>query len=557
MVRPQREAALYRQGRIDLACQDYQRGRFETPQSAAKGYGVPISTLRRRLEGVEQKLGSVAKNRLLTSTEEESLVQWILSMDRRGMPPRISTVRDMAGLLIAQRLANPPSVGKNWVLKFIKRHDELKSKYNRKYDHQRAKCEDPELIKGWFRRVQSTIVEYGICNDDIYNFDETGFQMGIISTSKVVTGTGISGRPRTVQPGNREWVTVIEAVGARGVAIPPLVILEAKWHQESWFENDLPSDWSITVSENGWTNNEIGLTWLKTVFDKHTKGRTIGKYRLLILDGHSSHATPEFDYYCQSQRIIVLCMPPHSSHMLQPLDVACFSVLKRSYGRLVERKMSSGVNYIDKNEFLPMFKQARAEALHEDNIKSGFSATGLVPYNPDRVLSLLHVQYHTVSPQRLPLPQLHATPVRTQITWTSETPYNAVQVNHQAELVQASIRRRSQTPSPTGKQALNKLVKGCELAMHNSVLLASENERLLAENKRQKKKRSQKRSYISKGGVLTVAEAKVIIQNKKNTRDEAIEDFQSNERKRAPSKCSLCSSLEHNVRRCPNRLRVT
>jgi len=83
-------------------------------------------------------------------------------------------------------------------------------------------------------------------------------------------------------------------------------------------------------------------------------------------------------------------MPAHSSHLLQPLDVGCFSVLKRSYGRLVEQKMSLGVNHINKQEFLPLYQQARAEALHEKNVQSGFAATGLVPYEPDCVLSLFH-----------------------------------------------------------------------------------------------------------------------------------------------------------------------
>ena len=135
------------------------------------------------------------------------------------------------------------------------------------------------------------------------------------------------------------------------------------------------------------------------MFDKHTKDRSVGRYRLLILDGHGSHVTPEFDQYCLEQSIIVLCMPPHSSHLLQPLDISYFSVLKRSYGKRVETLMSLSVNHIDKQEFLSIYQQARTEALHQSNVRSGFAATGLVPYNPDRVLSLLHAQYHTPSPQ--------------------------------------------------------------------------------------------------------------------------------------------------------------
>jgi hypothetical protein len=109
------------------------------------------------------------------------------------------------------------------------------------------------------------------------------------------------------------------------------------------------------VSENGWTNDELGLVWLKEIFNKYTEARTIGQYRLLILDGHGSHVIPEFDLFCSDHSIIVLCMPPHSSHLLQPLDVGCFSVLKQSYGRRVEQLMRLGINHIDKTEFLPLY----------------------------------------------------------------------------------------------------------------------------------------------------------------------------------------------------------
>ena len=153
--------------------------------------------------------------------------------------------------------------------------------------------------------------------------------MGIISTAKVVTGSNQAGKPRTTQPGNCEWVTVIETICACGHTIPPLIIFEAVMHQAAWYENSLLLyNWSIAVSENGWMNNQIGLTWLKTVFNKHTKDCSVDQYRLLILDGHGSHVTPEFNQYCLECSIIILCMPPHSSHLLQPLDVDCFSVLK-------------------------------------------------------------------------------------------------------------------------------------------------------------------------------------------------------------------------------------
>jgi hypothetical protein len=82
--------------------------------------------------------------------------------------------------------------------------------------------------------------------------------MGVISTAKVVTGTDRAGRPRTTQPGNREWVTCIKAVSARGILIPLLIILEAVMHQALWYRT-LPEDWLIGISTNRWTTNTISL----------------------------------------------------------------------------------------------------------------------------------------------------------------------------------------------------------------------------------------------------------------------------------------------------------
>jgi hypothetical protein len=252
MATPDQQAALRKEGRLELAIQAYQRGEIQSYTNAATTYDVSRCTIQRRISGIPPKRGSAAKNRLLTLTEEESLVQWILSLDRCSMSPRIAGVRDMARLLLTEHGGSntPPKVGIHWVRKFINRHDELKSKYNRKYDYQRAKTEDPKLIRTWFERVQSAIAEYSIHNDDIYNFDETGFQMGVISTAKVVTSSDRAGRPRILQPGNREWVSVIETINTRGVTIPLLIIFEAKMHQASWY-NSIPDDWSIAVSDNG------------------------------------------------------------------------------------------------------------------------------------------------------------------------------------------------------------------------------------------------------------------------------------------------------------------
>ena len=97
----------------------------------------------------------------------------------------------------------------NWLNTFIKRTLRLQVKLRRTYECQRKLYEDPQIIRAWFELVRNTINKYGITLEDIYNFDEAGFQMGQISASRVVTDIERLGRLKQVKLTNTEWVTLI------------------------------------------------------------------------------------------------------------------------------------------------------------------------------------------------------------------------------------------------------------------------------------------------------------------------------------------------------------
>ncbi|KJK85925.1 hypothetical protein H633G_10230 [Metarhizium anisopliae BRIP 53284] len=166
---------------------------------------------------------------------------------------------------------------------------------------------DDRLFKQTCHHINDTVAKYGILEEDFHNFDEPGSDR--------------YRRPTLAQPGDREWVSVIQSINSRGEAIPPFIIVAGQYHLSNWYEDSaLPMDWVISTTRNGWTTNEKGVEWIQH-FEKHTKPRTQGAYRLLIMDGHESHHSTEFELFCKEHQIITLCMPSHSSHILQPLDV--------------------------------------------------------------------------------------------------------------------------------------------------------------------------------------------------------------------------------------------
>ena len=229
------------EGRIILAIQAIKLGQIQSIRNAAKTYNIPRTTLRRRIDGTTVRQDKIPNGRILTEFEESAIIQYVLDLDSRGFSPRPAELREMADLLLSERGGSP--TGKCWTTNFIKRHQEITTKYNRKYDYKRALCEDPDIIRKWFQVVQNVIAKYGILTDDIFNFDEAGFLMGVIGTAKVVTSSESRNRPKCVQSGSREWATIIMAICAAGWMIPPFVIFKGKVHMHAWYKEDnIPLD---------------------------------------------------------------------------------------------------------------------------------------------------------------------------------------------------------------------------------------------------------------------------------------------------------------------------
>jgi len=103
---------------------------------------------------------------------------------------------------------------------------------------------------------------------------------------------------------------------------------------------------------------------------------------MIVLDGYNSYHSTQFEAYCQKNNIITLCLPTHSSHLTQPLNVGCFSALKRIYSRELEDLIKAHITHITKLEFFIAFKSAHFKAITPDNIKAGFQGSSLVLYNP-------------------------------------------------------------------------------------------------------------------------------------------------------------------------------
>ena len=261
-------------------------------------------------------------------------------------------------------------------------------------------------IREWFNKLLAVRQQYCFQPSDIWNMDETGFRIGVARDQKVLSLNKQT--PAYIAAGNnRETVTIIEAISADGATTPAMAIVAGKEHQETWFD-ELKDTTAVAVSFSGYSNDYLAYQWLQH-FDKYSSNLRKGSHRLLILDGHESHCTKEFLDYCHEHLIIVLALPPHTTHLLQPLDVGVFQPYKHWHAKAVDEALQTGcVNYT-KAEFLADFEGFRDKALTPRTIISAFYKTGIEPFDPEMVLMKLR-QLRPITPPEQAIPQEISTP---------------------------------------------------------------------------------------------------------------------------------------------------
>ncbi len=167
------------------------------------------------------------------------------------------------------------------------------------------------------------------------------------------------------QDGNREFISLLACIRVSGESIPPALIYKGTSGdlQDSWVKdlkiND-PVQAYFASSPNGWSSNGFGLFWLEFIFHRYTSPLAGNRRRLLIVDGHSSHVNLEFVLLADRLRILLLILPPDSTHRLQPLDLSLFQPLATAYSKQLNTLTfeSLGRVSMSKQHFYTMFSAA-------------------------------------------------------------------------------------------------------------------------------------------------------------------------------------------------------
>jgi len=276
------------------------------------------------------------------------------------------------------------SVEINWSQKFLKHHSQIKTAYVSSLDKERAMTQNYDILADWFNLFQSLKEEHEIKIENIYNMNEKKFMQRIIAKLQVMIFK-YEKKTHMIQCDNRKWVSLIEYIFMNERVLKSWIIFKEKVQQKIWYKV-LKED-HIAVSENDWINNKLSLVWIQKCFDSETKICQKDEYQMLLIDDHAFHIATQMIDYCISQKIILLCLSTHITHLLQLLDVEVFASLTTAYKFHVQWITQLEISYsINKTNFLEIYQQTRHEAITSLNIRKSWTAMKLLSFSSALVL---------------------------------------------------------------------------------------------------------------------------------------------------------------------------
>lgn len=299
-----------------------------TNYAASKLYGIPTSTLNDRVrEKTGIKSNSLGRPPAISIEMEERLALGLKTMEKWGWGLSKSEVMEITEQFIKQNnitsYFKDGKPGDDWFVLFRKRHN-LSIKKPQPVEYLRKRMTDPFVIHEYFVLLEKTLKELNITDATrIWNLDETSVSLDP-SKTKVVGGVGSPSTRTTAGPG-KENITVLATVNAAGEKMDPLIVFKGAYVYDNWItkDNNTKYDFEISyaASKRGWMETDIFYNYfLKVLIPGFGEKRPV----LLIYDGHSTHVDEKVVALAAKNDITILKLPAHTSHLLQPLDLAVF-----------------------------------------------------------------------------------------------------------------------------------------------------------------------------------------------------------------------------------------
>lgn len=359
-------------------------------RKAGREFHIPESTLRDKLKVSDEKLMCPALGRkpIFKKEDEEELAQHIITMAKLfyGLTP-LTLRRIVYEFATIKKVKNNFNhnlklAGNDWLYLFLKRNPTVSLRQPEGTSINRISSFNREEVSLFFKNLETVFCKQNFPPNRIYNVDESGISVVQKKSAKIFAKKGEKrvGAPTSAERGKN--ITIVCCFSAAGDYIPPMIIYP-RLRMAAHLQRDGPIGTSYQCSQNGWINDDLFVVWLNH-FQTKVKS-SIEDPVLLICDNHQSHISLEAFQFCKKNHIVMVSLPPHTSNRLQPLDLTFFGPLKSALSREYDLFMFDHAHRrITVADIPQLFKKSYVKIATMDKAISGFKASGIVPFNPDK-----------------------------------------------------------------------------------------------------------------------------------------------------------------------------
>lgn len=359
---------------------------------ASKIFNVPRSTLenyvnhptKTSLDLVSVPLGR--KPTLGTDLENE-LVKYCKEMDRCFYGLRLRDIRVLAyQLAIKNNLnhnfaASKGMAGEKWLKRFFRRNPSLAVRTPRAVSLGRVKTFTHEKVDAFFALLKPELASVNFDPHKIFNVDETGVTIVQGTRSKVISIKGKKEVGKLTSAERGALITVVTCMNAAGVYVPPLIVFP-RINMKAELLDGTPPGTIAATHPSGWIQLPIFTDWLHHFikFVKPTREDPV----VLILDGHYSHTRNlSVIDVARENGVKIVSLPPHSTHKLQPLDVAFMAPFKKAYSNEIENWLyAHPFRALTVYQVGTLFGRAFMRSATIETAVNGFKKCGIYPFDP-------------------------------------------------------------------------------------------------------------------------------------------------------------------------------
>ena len=355
----------------------------DSVRKAAADWNVPKSTLGDRISGRTEHGALSGPERMLSAEDEKKLASYLIDVSKQGYGKSKEIILYMATQIAVKRGKKVEGcLSEMWWRHFLKRNPEISMRATQNFGIVRTLV-TRTTIEQFYERLYETLTDnpYGSLLEKphlIFNCDESGFEFDSINKT-VAAARGAKHIPR-VSKGQHEKVTVLACSSAAGNSLPPMLIYKSQSGRvPNGVQEGAPTNTLFTAQKSGWIDKDLYLKWFNELFLKHIpEERPV----LLLVDGHKAHVTQDVIETAIRNKILVFCLPAHSSHLLQPLDLSLFGPLKRGWVRACAAFNHIASMVVNQRNFAKIFNVAWHSSNTPQVIRGGFRRAGIYPFDP-------------------------------------------------------------------------------------------------------------------------------------------------------------------------------